>query len=243
MTLYSTTFRGRAMKSAGRVFLVFCAGLVILVPGLKAAGQNKSVLDCYRLLKPDMLGGIQFVFEKKDSIWVTSSPRTESELDCVVDLKNGFIRVSDPGTGGGTVTQEIGLFHDARGQSYIGVNITTFDGVRINNTCTFYRWTGKGWAAAAVLPSVPYAQFFSPGYDPAPVKDMLALSYQLPRRGTAVKVTLDLSNLQKAERVAMGPDPARAAAAKKALANVAFGSIELVWAMDRGAFFIGKKLK
>ena len=98
------------MKSVVRGIFVCYAGLVFLLPGLNAAGQPKSVLDYYRLLMPEMLDGTQFEFTKKGNAWKTISHVTEAELDCTVDLKNGYIKVSDPGTGGGTLTQEIALF-------------------------------------------------------------------------------------------------------------------------------------
>jgi hypothetical protein len=234
--------RRRSMKSLFRIYAVCFAGCALLYAG-SAAGQTKNVIDYYRLLKPGMLGGTQFVFEKKGSAWRTSSPITDGELDCVVDLKNGYISVSDPGTGGGTITQEIALFLDNKGGSVIGVNITTFDGVAVDNNCAFYRRTGNGWASAPVVPALPLAQFFNQGYDPAPVKNMLSLSYRLPRTGTTVIVSLDVTNLQKAESGYAGSGPEEIAAAKKALANVAYGSIELLWSMEKGAFTAGRKLR
>lgn len=222
---------------------IFSLGLVLLLAGISIAGTARSVLDYYRLLKPGMLGGTQFVFQKKGNAWKTTSPITDAELDCTVDLKNGYITVSDPGTGGGTITQEIALFCAKKGESYLGINITSFDGIGKGNACTFYRWTGKGWAAARVLPEIPIAKFFRPGFDLSPFRDSVSVSYRLPRTGTTVTANLDVSRLKMMMSEIMGYGPDDREMAKQALENVAFNSVELYWHMDRGVFKIGTMQK
>ncbi len=231
------------MKSVIRGIFGCCAGIVLVLVGISAAAEKKSVLDYYRLLMPEMLDGTRFEFTKKGSAWKTTSPVTEADLDCTVDLKNGYIEVSDPGTGGGTLTQEIALFVNKMRESFIGVNITTFDGIGVSNRCRFYRWTGEGWAPARVLPDIPLAQFFKPGFDISTVKGVVALSYILPRKGTTVTAKLDVSRLQMMMSENMGFGPEDQKKAEKALANVEYNSIELNWNMDQGVFIAGKKLK
>ena len=192
---------------------------------------------------PEMLDGTRFEFTKKGNAWKTISPVTEAELDCTVDLKNGYIEVSDPGTGGGTLIQEMAIFINKMRESFMGVNITTFDGIGVSSRCRFYRWTGEGWAAARVLPDIPLAQFFKPGFDLSSVKGSVSLLYALPRKGTTVIAKLDVSRLQMMMSENMGFGPEDQKKAKQALENVAFNSVELNWNMDRSVFIAGKKLK
>jgi len=231
------------MKSAVRVIFICCAGLVLLLPGLYAAGKAKSVLDYYRLLMPEMLDGTRFEFTKKGTAWKTTSPITEAELDCTVDLKNGYMEVSDPGTGGGTLTQEMALFINKMRESFMGVNITTFDGIGVSNRCRFYRWTGGGWAVARVLPDIPLVQFFKPGFDFSSVKGSVSLLYALPRKGTTVIAKLDVSRLRMMMSDNMGFGPEDQKKAKQAMEHVAFNSVELNWDMDRSVFIVGKMLE
>ena len=231
------------MKTAIRGIIGCCAGILLVLTGLSAAAEKKSVLDYYRLLMPEMLDGTQFEFTKSGSAWKTISPVTEAGLECTVDLKNGYIEVSDPGTGGGTITQEIALFTNKMRESFMGVNITTFDGIGVSNRCRFYRWTGEGWAAARVLPDIPLGQFFKPDFDVSSVKGSVSLLYALPRKGTTMIAKLDVSRLRMMMSEDMGFGPEDQKKAKQALENVAFNSIELNWDQDRGLFIAGKKLK
>jgi hypothetical protein len=190
-----------------------------------------------------MLDDMQFVFTKKGNSWKTTSPITDVELECTVDLANGYLEVTDQGTGGGSLIQEVALFISGKGESFIGVSITTFDGARCISSCNFYRWNGKGWYDATVLPYLPLNQFFKPGFDLSAVKDRVSLSYKLPRNGTTVIAKLDVSGLQMAESGFMGAVPDEIQNAKRALSNIVYKSVELLWNMDEGVFTVGKKRK
>ncbi len=57
----------------------------------------------------------------------------DEEIDPVVDVKNGYISVTDHGTGGGTSFQEIALFTARNGTVVIGVNRMCLPHHRANN--------------------------------------------------------------------------------------------------------------
>ncbi|HOT46258.1 MAG TPA: hypothetical protein PLM53_02175 [Spirochaetota bacterium] len=221
--------------------LLACAAAVFFATGLSA--DQKTILDYYRLLDQSKLSGGKFTFYRDKGAWRVKSPITEAELKPVVDIPGGYLSVSDPGTGGGTYTQETALFLTRSGAAYLGVNETTFNGAYFERAIRFYRHDGKRLVPDdSVLPAVEARLFFKDGYNLSPVAAKVRMGYSLPRKGTTVIVFIDTMLLERAAQSGEFP-PKEAKQSRDALNNITHSKIELKWDTEKGRFVIGRTIE
>ncbi len=230
------------MKTRSACFIALLAGAITLSSGGGLPAQEKSIIDYYRMLDRSRLTGGKFSFYQEKKKWRVKSPVTGAELQPVVDVPGGYILVSDPGTGGGTYTQEIALFLTKAGAAFLGVNETTFNGAYFERAIHFYRHDGKKLVPAdSVLPALEARLYFKEGYDASAAANKVRIGYSLPRKGTTVTAAIDTMLLERAATSGDFP-PAEERQSREALKNIRYTTIELNWDMGKGRFTIGRKI-
>lgn len=155
--------------------------------------ERRDVLYYYRNLRaPFAPPG--YPLTQKNGQWTSISPDTEEPIDAVVDIKNGFIEIVDPGTGGGEWTYRVVLFRMADGNPLLGITHTFFDGAGQTHKYFFLRpedpkridWTNETIKAVSGFDFLPLDN----AEEEAIVQALLPVSLVLPRQGTAVKAVV-----------------------------------------------------
>lgn len=151
----------------------------------------RNVLYYYKNLEPPY--ATEYPLVETKGKWKAISPSNDEILleDVVVDLKNGYIEITDPGTGGGEWTTRCVLFRMANGTPVLGLSRTFFDGATILQDLYFLRpedpqkldWT------TYTMPAVDGFNFLrdDSAEEEAIVKKLLPVTIELPRQGTSVK--------------------------------------------------------
>lgn len=156
---------------------------------------KKDVLYYYQWLeegnlKPDYGWGYPLV--QKNGKWFSKSASTEEPIEAVVDQKNGFIEIVDPGTGGGDITVRFVLFRLESGAPVLGITHDFFDGTGINQQYYFLRPEDKeqfDWTEHT-MPIITGFDFLpeNNAEEPDIVEKLLPVSIELPHYGTTVKI-------------------------------------------------------
>ncbi|MBN1531112.1 MAG: hypothetical protein JXA20_00480 [Spirochaetes bacterium] len=218
-----------------------CAGI--------AAAQGGSILDYYRALPGELFAGpsgtgYRYTIDFTKGKYVTKSD-AGYEIHPVVDLRNGYISITDNGTGGGSILQEIALFIDRRRRHYLAVNLSSHDGITMEARFDIYRVDSGGFVKVtdSVLPKVALARFLKTPEDYPTLRKYFSgrpfysVIYTLPRIGTTVKATLAYDQVQM--HLAQPDDRGELTAqCRRFIANIKTGSLNLAWDMDRGRFTI-----
>lgn len=115
--------------------------------------------------------------------------RMEFPHEVTVDKKNGFIRVSDTGTGGGTTTWEFTIFKRADGNYLCALTETLTEPESTDSEIWFGQWTEKGFEKVQAMTGLDQEDFFTPGVEHLLGKyPLISLIYQLPQQGTDLTV-------------------------------------------------------
>ncbi|GEM_PF-2497181 len=236
-------------RSLGAIlFFIFTASAL---PGaIRAETGKRTVVDLYHLL-PGSIIGSRYRLALREGAWFA-----EDEDGCsrsaIVDIPNGYIKISDEGTGGGYLSnQEIALFVDARGERMVAVNISGCETDIEPHLCSYrglelFRLVNNRWEriTARVLPEITLKRFFDKGYDPENVNELKGLireikgkngllRYVLPRYGTDLRVAINLSPFRHHLKHATG---AIHESLKGMITKIAREEIILRWNRERGAF-------
>lgn len=150
--------------------------------------QKFSVVDYYKILPDSLRKGYQLFF--KNNKWITYSSEGY-EIMPVVDIKNGYINIDDPGTGGGESTLTVALFRKNDGSALIGVSYYTNDGIYANSWVYFLEYNNNKWEIVnqKVLPSITYKNFMSENYIiPKFPYPPYVIHYSLPQFGTTIEL-------------------------------------------------------
>lgn len=153
--------------------------------------EQRDVLYYFKRLKTPYFP-VEYALRQVNGKWTCLSPSTQEPLEgVVVDTKNGFIEIVDPGTGGGDWTFRVVLFRMADGNPLLGITHTFFDGATLRHEYYFLKpedsrqldWTKQ------VIKQVSAFDFLPPdnAEESAIVEKLLPVSLELPRYGTMVK--------------------------------------------------------
>ncbi len=153
--------------------------------------EQRDVLYYFKRLKAPYFPA-EYVLKQANGQWTCLSPSSQEPLEgVVVDIKNGFIEIVDPGTGGGDWTFRVVLFRMADGNPLLGITHTFFDGATLLHKYYFLKpedakqldWTKQ------VIKQVSAFDFLPPDNteETAIVEKLLPVSLELPRYGTIVK--------------------------------------------------------
>lgn len=239
------------MKSAIKylTLIPLLGGLFLFSITVPARGQKgavpSTIIDFYNLLP-----GKKFELEQKRGKWITKSC-ADYDIEPLVDLRNGYLSIEDPGTGGGTIVQEAALFLTSDRRFFLGVSLTEFDGIGARCGISIFEYRDKAMkdVTASVLPDIDLDAFMPPGYDMAALKkkatwvDSIQFGYTLPRHGTTVKVSMVLTTVSSRLNIAKSQEePVDMKTFEEFQNSIRFEAVELNWNMKKGKFEIGRKI-
>ncbi len=167
------------------------------------------------------------------------------EIYPVVDIKNGYMNVTDDGTGGGSLIHEMAIFTDSGKKRYIAVNVTEHDGIGVNSRLRIYDYSGNEWKdiTSMVLPVITWRDFFSAGQGkalkaPLTEKHMeeLQISYFLPRYGTVIRAEISDTALRTKVFHSGETSDELKLAVEGLIREMPCSAITLEWSMSPGRF-------
>lgn len=233
------------MRSRRRPFApAGCLLLLLLVPAPRARAEN--LLDHYRRIPDRLLDGTRYSLHRTRDRWMAQPHGEGSHPEALVDLGNGYLRIRDPGTGGGSLTQELALFRTAAGTHLVGVSLTRFDGVGSDCRLAFYDPADGQWSdlTSAVLPAVDLSLFLAENHDANRIEPGrgirgVAILYSLPRTGTTLRAFIELDRLIVGSRTRSGaPSPGVVAIVN----GFRYQEVQLLWDRSQARFRVGDRI-
>ncbi len=209
---------------------------------LSGEAFGKSIVEWYNILPADSLIGGRFTLVQRHGVWTSTSPITEAELEVIADIKNGYLYVADPGTGGGTIIHELALFKADGGKEYIGVNLKEFDGVGITSNLKFYAYSGGRFrdVTADICPFLDTKEFIMEKFKELSSARIclkqVSIDPQLPRKGTTLVLQLFTGRLEM-----MMTSDGMALKECAGLQDRLYKTIELAWDVKKGIFRLSAK--
>jgi hypothetical protein len=201
---------------------------------------GKSILDCYNSLPENLLGDNKYRIELKNDIFVSRSV-ANYEIEPIVDLQNGYIKIMDRGTGGGSVVHELAFLRTNEGTDIIGVNLLKNDGLGPTCTLRFYRLIDDQWMDVTndVLPEVNLSHFLDEEYFSKHGQKMelhpegIAFVYDLDIVGAPIFVNIDLDRFLLTST--------KAPAFIELIKNIKYQNMKLIWDKEKNVFKLGEK--
>lgn len=222
------------------VFLLFL--FTILITSISYA--KESIVDYYNSIPLKLLDNYKFQLQYKNNIWISRS-ETNREIKPIVDIKNGYLKITDAGTGGGVLEHELALYRTHDGSDIVGAKTAQFDGVGSTCSLKFYKPSGNQWMDITndVLPKIDLSFFMNETYKLKKEKlikilDGISFLYQLPRIGTTMNVKIELDRFIMSHR---GNDDKMKSGDKEIISNIKYQEIELLWDDKNSKFNFGKK--
>ncbi|SFF29939.1 hypothetical protein [Thermoflexibacter ruber] len=166
---------------------------LLLTISMEAFAQNapQGVVDYFRLLPEEVC---TFSLPQKAGKWISLSPTTKEEVQTVVDTQNGFIRITDKGTNGGTHEVTVVLYRKANKDAVIAVSDYTHDGVMETFKVDFFEYNNKQYSKLKdVMPQLNHASLLKERIDTKQHEEILSNSpvvIDLLRFGTMAKATI-----------------------------------------------------
>lgn len=132
--------------------------------------------------------------------------KVEADTECsiIVDEKNGYLKIEDAGTGGGTFVLELAIFKTATNKEILAVNSYAYSGDgRESGNISFFDVANKMTdMTMSVWPDIGYIEdLLHNGVtkeDIEPYKNMEYTYCTLPRLGTTITMYLGYKNLDYA---------------------------------------------
>lgn len=219
--------------------------------------EKKNIYEYYQLLPDNIfksLEGVKYHLQKKGTKWQTES-LADYPLEPIVDIKNGFIQISDEGTGGGSLVETITLFRKADQGAIIGISIESFIGFFSYSVFSFLEYSDKTWydVTDKVFPVNSFKEFINGKYRALYLDQnnrifkALTLIIELPRNGTIVPISINLSQIHFLLSSEIIPQTGNKLNEKEIetlweiVENIEYKSINCKWNKQNGNFEIGDK--
>lgn len=210
----------------------------IAVPAPSLAGR--SILDCYHSLPEDLLGDVKYRIEFKNDSFVSRSV-ANYEIKPRVDLQNGYLKITDNGTGGGSVVHELAFLRTNEETDILGVNLLDNDGLGPTCTLRFYKLVDGRWLDVTndVLPKVDLSHFLDEPYFSTHGRNMdlhpegIAFVYELDIVGAPFFIKIDLDRFLQMN--------AESLAAAELIKNIKYQNITLIWDKEKKMIKLGEK--
>jgi len=157
-----------------RIYKIVLALIVFLILGItgifNACKKNeKTIVDYYNTLPKSFfydkdLGDVKYPLINKKGKWFSKS-LAGYDLFPIVDLKKGYIKINDEGTGGGNALIELFLFKKPNGNPIIAITKGGFDGFYFDSHTHFYTLNKNTWVAIKKgLPKLVISRFLNKDY-------------------------------------------------------------------------------
>ncbi len=170
----------------------------------KQVEKKLNIADYFNLLKNADLIDVPCKLQKESNKWMCKSKKDEAgfvnECETTVDIKNGYVKIEDSGTGGGFLITETALFKTAEKKDIIAVNKYFADGIlqMSSHKPKFYRFSDEHFSEIAdIFPEINANVFFYKPYDLK--NELIGAYFELPRYGTEIKYCLDTNFAAKRE--------------------------------------------
>ncbi|NTV80512.1 MAG: hypothetical protein HGA24_03715 [Candidatus Aminicenantes bacterium] len=210
----------------------------VAMPAPSLAGR--SILDCYHSIPEDLLGDHKYRIEFKNDSFVSRSV-ADYEIKPHVDLQNGYLKIVDRGTGGGSVVHELAFLRTNEGTDIIGVNLFEHDGLGPTCTLRFYKLKDGQWMDVTndVLPKVDLSHFLDEPYVSKHGQKMelrpegIAFVYELDIVGAPFFVKIDLDRFLLMS--------VKSPAVTELIKNIKYQNIRLIWDKEKNVFDLEEK--
>ncbi|MBN2891790.1 MAG: hypothetical protein JXL97_07980 [Bacteroidales bacterium] len=213
--------------------------LIITIIISNCAFAQKTVIDYYKIL-PDSLKhdyNLKFVENK----WQTMSC-VDYEIYPLVDISNGFIKITDEGTGGGTIVLTVVLYRQYDGSGLIGISFSNFDFMYYSCSTYFLDYKNNNWNIVneKVLPDISHKNFMNKEYELADFDfNPYSIVFELPQHGTTIKLRFEYTYIKM---LCAGAFENKSQIEKQAAClfqeNVINDSIELFWDKKNTRFYL-----
>ncbi len=213
--------------------LLFLGCLLAVSAG---AAPKKTVVDYFNMA---VKSGNVIVF--KNGKWFLETTGNEVVPVPIVDIKNGYIKIEEEGKG----WIEAALFLRKDGSPVLVVS-----GKNSENPCSLQDFVkvfelkdGAMAETGSMLPILPMDPFFKDGFnfdDKQKIGELantVRITYRLPRKGTAIQVTLDMDCFERTTGKG-DPAPEEKEQAKNFLESIKCKVIDITWDMDKGRFMV-----
>lgn len=201
--------------------------------------QKKSVVDYYKLLPDSLTHNYKLSFSNNK--WVSQSS-ADYEIYPTVDIKNGYIKIYDEGTGGGESVLKIVLYRKKDGTALLGVSFLEGDFMDVDCSVYFLEYNNNKWEVvnSKVLPDITYKNFLKPNYVLS--KNLLgnfSIYYDLPQHGTSINVALKYSLIMMyCEGAFSNTTEEDKTTSCKFIENIKSDSLQLIWDKKDTKFFL-----
>ena len=218
--------------------------------------QNKNILQIYETLPVGLFNNDGFEFKyaltQRNGEWFCQSS-AGYEMPATVDLRNGFIEISDEGTGGGTNQVQMVLFRKTDGTPIIGVCMGGFNGVFFENKARFYDFVNNNWqdVTEKIFPDIEFSCFLNPGYTGTPNESGTFRWFDyytcLPRYGLSVELAVNREKIQAVIRENVDFETGellngqQRSKMKELVRNIASEKIMVQWEKSSGKFVLQEK--
>ena len=169
-----------------------------------AIQKKHNIVDYFNLLQENKLIDVPCKLSKTDNKWKCLSEKDEAgfvnECGTTVDIKNGYIKIEDEGTGAGIYVTEVVLFKTSDQKDIIAVNNYFADDILQtgSNPPKFYSYKNKSFSVLNnIFPKTSPNDFFYKAYDLK--KEQFGTYFELPHYGTDIKFCLDTLFASKRE--------------------------------------------
>ncbi len=167
--------------------------------------KKLNIVDYFNLLKKSELIDVPCNLQKEsNNKWVCKSKKDEAgfinECETTVDIKNGYVKIEDEGTGAGILVTEVALFKTAEKKDIIAVNTYFADDIlqMSSHKPKFYHFSDEHFSEITdIFPEINANVFFHKPYDLK--KELIGAYFELPRYGTEIKYCLDTNFAAKRE--------------------------------------------
>lgn len=178
-------------------FLVSIVFILSILFSINLSAEN--VVKYYNQITEDISGFNNYNLKIINYKWKATKYEA-SEPNLLVDIRNGYIKIEDQGTGGGTLKTEIALFKAKNGIPFIAVSLKNFLGIALKEyKIKIFKKSGNTWKdiTSSILPDIKINDFLiGPPINHSvfnDIKSINILDFELPRFGTEIKVNLDIA--------------------------------------------------
>lgn len=231
------------MKPKDKILIILSIFLLI-ASVMPTAAARGSILDHYRSLPPNLLNDYQYRLQFKNQQWMSRSVAGD-QINPIVDIENGYLKITDKGKGIGSMEQELGFFRTQSGSGILGINLTTFNGTGSIGTLRFYRFVDNQWKdiTEEVFPRVDLSLFLddnehSSAKERSEISESVVYLYQLPRIGTMISVKPARNPLRVKNN---GHDKRPVSPGKEIFKNLKYREVKLIWDKKNAKFTVGEK--
>ncbi len=176
----------------------------LLLFSLTAFSYSKTVVDYYNELVACLPGFSGNKIYYSNGTWFTTSDARSQIPVKIVDFRNGYIKFIDSSMGNGSVSTEIVLFRNAKGEYFIGISNCKRSGTyKSYGIIMFFQFTKEGRFEVTqdITSKINIYSFINPKVfkklkrQESFLSKHVFLHYKFPRLGTTVYVTIEYEKI------------------------------------------------